>query len=90
MVLWLWGGAVEPLGDLLPFLLQMDGLMFMESDSGSKLSRVVDWNSPNWEDCTWKILSALKSREFLFLPFIQIGQYCGQGGEGIWTLSSAA
>ena len=41
VVLWLWCGAMEPLGDLPPFLLQMDGLMFMESDSGSKLSRVV-------------------------------------------------
>ena len=38
MVLWLWGGAVEPLGDLSPFLLQMDGLMFIKIDSGSRMS----------------------------------------------------
>ena len=41
VVLWLWGGAMEPLGDLSSFLLQMDGLMSMESDSWSRLSRVV-------------------------------------------------
>ena len=41
VILWLWGGAVEPLGDLPPFLLKMDELMSMESDSRSRLSRVV-------------------------------------------------
>ena len=41
VVLWLWGGAVEPLGDLPPFLLRMDGLMSFESNSGGGLSKVV-------------------------------------------------
>ena len=41
VALGLWGGAVKPLGNLSPVLLQMDGLTFMESDSQSKLSRVV-------------------------------------------------
>ena len=41
VVLWLWGGALEPLGDFSSFLLPMDGLMFIKIDSGSGLSRVV-------------------------------------------------
>ena len=41
VVLWLRGRAVEPLGDLSPFLLQMDELMFIKSDSGSGMSRAV-------------------------------------------------
>ena len=41
MILWLWGGAMDPLGNLPPFLLQMDGLMPIKSDSGRGLSKVV-------------------------------------------------
>ena len=41
VVLWLGRGAMEPFGDLPPLLLQMDGLMSMESGSGNRLSRVV-------------------------------------------------
>ena len=41
VILWLWGGAMDPLGNLPPFLLQMDGLMSIKSDSGRGLSKVV-------------------------------------------------
>ena len=41
VILWLWGGAMDPLGNLPPFLLQMDGLMSIKSDSGRRLSKVV-------------------------------------------------
>ena len=41
MILWLWGGAMDPLGNLPPFLLQMDVLMSIKSDSGRGLSKVV-------------------------------------------------
>ena len=41
VILWLWGGAMDPLGNLPPFLLQMDGLTSIKSDSGRGLSKVV-------------------------------------------------
>ena len=41
MILWLWGGAMDPRGNLSLFLLQMDGLMSIKSDSGGGLSEVV-------------------------------------------------
>ena len=41
VILWLWGGAMDPLGNLPPFLLQMDGLMSIKSDSGRGLSKVM-------------------------------------------------
>ena len=41
VVLWLWCGDLELLGDFPPFLLQMDGLMFMKSNSGRRMRRVV-------------------------------------------------
>ena len=41
VILWLWGGAMDPLDNLPPFLLQMDGLMSIKSDSGRRLSKVV-------------------------------------------------
>ena len=41
LILWLWGGAMDPLGDLPPFLLQMDGLMLVKNDPGRELSKVV-------------------------------------------------
>ena len=41
VILWLWGGATNPLGSLPPFLLQMDGLMLIKNDSGRELSKVV-------------------------------------------------
>ena len=41
MILWLWGGAVDPRGNLPPFLLQMDGLMSIKSNSEGGLSKVV-------------------------------------------------
>ena len=31
-VLWLWSGAIDPLNDLSPFLLQLDGLVSIKSD----------------------------------------------------------
>ena len=41
VILWLWGGAMDPLGNLPPFLLRIDGLMSIESDLGRGLSKVV-------------------------------------------------
>ena len=41
VILWLWGGAMDPLGNLPPFLLQMDGLISIKGDSGRGLSKVV-------------------------------------------------
>ena len=41
VVLWLRGRAVEPLGDLPPFLLQIYRLISIKSDSGRGLSEVV-------------------------------------------------
>ena len=40
VVLWLWGGAMDPLGNLPPFLLQMDELNSIKSVSGRGLSKV--------------------------------------------------
>ena len=34
MIFWLWGGAMDPLGNLLPFLLQMDGFMSLKMTQG--------------------------------------------------------
>ena len=55
MILWLWAGAMDPLGNLPPFLLQIDGLKPIESDSGRGLSKVVGLELTQQEDCTWKI-----------------------------------
>ena len=41
MVLWLWSRALELLGDFLPFLLQMDGLLCLGSNFGGRMRRVV-------------------------------------------------
>jgi hypothetical protein len=41
MVLRLWSRAVDPRDDLSPFLLQMDGLVSIKSDSWKGLSMVV-------------------------------------------------
>ena len=41
MVLRLWSGAIDPLNDLLSFLLQMDGLVSIKINSGGGLSKAV-------------------------------------------------
>ena len=41
MVLQLWSRAIDPRGNLPPFLLQMDVLMSIKSDLGRGLSKVV-------------------------------------------------
>ena len=40
VILWLWGGAIDSLGNLPPFLLQMDRLMSIKSARGEDL---VKW-----------------------------------------------
>ena len=42
VILWLWGGAMDPLGNLPPFLLQMDELNSIKGVSGRGLRKVVE------------------------------------------------
>jgi hypothetical protein len=37
-----------------------------------------------------KSLSAFKMNKFLCLPVVQIGQYFGQSGGGVWTFPATA
>ena len=41
VILWLWGGAMDPLDNLPPFLLQMGRLMSIKSGSRKGLSSMV-------------------------------------------------
>ena len=70
VILWLWGGAMDPLGNLPPFLLQMDGLMTIKSDSGRGLSKVVGLELTQLGAVHGKSISTFKMSELLFLPFV--------------------
>ena len=90
MVLRLWGGAMEPLGDLPPFLLQMDGLMSMESDSGSRLSRVVGLELTQlgglyMENPSWRLIRVNSA----FSPLYSSASILAKGW-GFRTLPTAA
>ena len=91
MVLRLWSGAMDPRDNLPPFLLKMDGLMSIKHDSGRELSKVVGLKThPARRIVHGESLLVLKMSELLFLPFVQVGQYCGQGGGGVRTFPSTA
>ena len=89
VILWLWGGAMDPLGNLPPFLLQMDELMFIKSNSGSRLSSIGIGTHPARRTVHGKSISTFNTSELLFLPFVQFGQNFGQSGGGVRTLPTA-
>ena len=69
VVLWMWCGTVELLGDLTPFLFQMDRLIFVETNPGSKLSSGMETN-PAGRVVHGKSISRLNADELFFLPFV--------------------
>ena len=69
VVRWLWGGTVELLDDLPPFLFQMDGLIFVEIDSGNKLSNGMETH-PAGTVVHGKSIFGLNADELFFLPFV--------------------
>ena len=69
VVLWLWCGTVELLSDLPPFLFEMDGLISMETDSGSKFGSGMETH-PAGRVVHGKSISGLNAKKLLFHPFV--------------------